>query len=57
MENIPEKSILVTMDVRSLFKDIPNKEGIETVETAMKRKKYRSKNYDWLFLSCHVSVI
>ena len=57
MENIPEKSILVTMDVRSLFKDIPNKERIETVETAMKRKKYSSKNYDWLFLSCHVSVI
>ena len=38
MEKIPDNSILVTMDVRSLYTNIPNKEGIETVETTLKRK-------------------
>ena len=38
MEKIPDNSILVTMDVRSLYTNIPNKEGIEAVETTLKRK-------------------
>ena len=38
MEKIPDNSILVTMDVRSLYTNIPNKEGIEAVETTFKRK-------------------
>ena len=38
MEKIPDNSILVNMDVRSLYTNIPNKEGIEAVETTLKRK-------------------
>ena len=38
MEKNPDNSILVTMDVRSLYTNIPNKEGIEAVETTLKRK-------------------
>ena len=38
MQKIPDNSILVTMDVRSLYTNIPNKEGIEAVETTLKRK-------------------
>ena len=38
MEKIPDNSILVTMDVRSLYTNIPNKEGIEAVETTLKSK-------------------
>ena len=38
MEKIPDNSILVTMDVRSLYTYIPNKEGIEAVEKTLKRK-------------------
>ena len=43
MEKIPDNSILVTMDVRSLYTNIPNKEGIEAVETTLKRKNIRTK--------------
>ena len=32
MEKIPDNSILVTMDVRSLYTNTPNKEGIEAVK-------------------------
>ena len=38
MEKIPDNSIFVTMDVRSLYTHIPNKEGIKAVETTLKRK-------------------
>ena len=38
MEKIPDNSILVTMDVRSLYTSIPNKEEIVAVETTLKRK-------------------
>ena len=38
MEKISDNSILVTMDLRSLYTNIPNKEGIEAVETTLKRK-------------------
>ena len=38
MKNIRDNSILVTMDVRSLYPNIPNKEVIEAVETTLKRK-------------------
>ena len=45
MGKIPDNSILVTMDVRSLKRNIPNKEEIEAVETTLKIKKYRNKKY------------
>ena len=35
MEKIPDNSILVTMDLRSLYTNIPNKEGIEALETTL----------------------
>ena len=38
MEKIPDNNILVTMDVRYLFTNFPNKEGTEAVETTLKRK-------------------
>ena len=45
MEKIPESSILVTMDVHSLYINILKNKGIQTVETTLKREKYRIKNY------------
>ena len=42
MENIPNKSILVTMDVRFLYTKM---DGIKAMETTLKRKKSRNKNY------------
>ena len=39
------EKILVTMDVRSLSTNIPRKERNEAMETNLKRKKYRIKNY------------
>ena len=38
LERIPKNSILVTLDVRSLYTNIPNNEGIKAVETALKQK-------------------
>ena len=38
MEKIPDNKILLTMDVRSLYANIPNKKGIDAVETTLKRK-------------------
>ena len=45
MEKIPDNSILVTMDVRSLYTNILNKEGIEAVETTLKRKNILNEDY------------
>ena len=39
MEKNPDNSTLVTMDVRSLYTNIPNKEGVEALETTLKIKK------------------
>ena len=44
IKKIPDNSILVTIDVRSLHTNIPNKEGIKAVELTLK-KKYRNENY------------
>ena len=38
MEKTPDNSILVTMNVCSLYTNIPNNEGIEAVETILERK-------------------
>ena len=38
IEKIPDSSIFVTMDVRSLYTNIPNKERIKAVKTTLKRK-------------------
>ena len=38
MEKYPYNSIFVTMDIRSVYTNIPNKDGIEAVETTLKRK-------------------
>lgn len=35
-EKIPDNSILVTTDVRSLYTNVPSMEGIETVQTTLK---------------------
>ena len=45
MEQIPDNSILVTMDIHSLYTTIPNKERTEGVETTLKRKKCRDEYY------------
>ena len=37
MEKVPDNDILLTMDVHSLYANIRNKEGIEAVETTLKR--------------------
>ena len=50
MEKIPDNSIFVTMDVRSLYTHIPNKEGIKAVETTLKRKNIGlSRNFSAWF--------
>ena len=38
MEKYPYNSIFVTMDIRSVYTNIPNKDGIEAAETTLKRK-------------------
>ena len=45
VEKISDSSILVTKDVSWLYTNIPNKEGVEAVKTALKRKKHRNENY------------
>ena len=37
MEKVPDNNILLTMDVHFLYANIRNKEGIEAVETTLKR--------------------
>ena len=49
MEKILVNSVLVTMDVRSLYTNIPNKEGIEAAETTLKRKNIGTRII-WTFL-------
>lgn len=41
----PDNSILVTIDVRSLYTNIPNKKEIKAAETALKIKKFRNENH------------
>ena len=43
MRKLPGNSILVTADVRSVYTNIPNKEGIEAVETFLKSKNIGTK--------------
>ena len=38
LERIPENSILVTMDIRSLYTSIPNNEGIKAVKRTLSKK-------------------
>ena len=40
---IPENSIIVTLDDRSLYTNIPNNEGIKAVETTLKQKKIATR--------------
>ena len=51
MEQIPDNSILVTMDVRYLYTNIPRKKGIEAVETNLKIKNIQelSRYFSTLF--------
>lgn len=44
MEKTTDNSILVTMNICSLYTNIPNKEGIETGNN-LGKKKYRYENY------------
>ena len=43
MENIPDNSILVNMDVSSLYTNIPSKKRFEVGETTLKRKNIRTR--------------
>ena len=38
IEKVPEDSLLVTLDVKSLYTHIPNNEGIKTVKEAFYKK-------------------
>ena len=42
-EKIPQERILDTMDVLSLYTNIPNIEGIKAVETKLKCKNFQTK--------------
>ena len=50
-EKIPDRSILVTIIVRSLSKNIPNQEGTEVVETTLKRETIRTRIISRLSMS------
>ena len=50
-EKIPDRSILVTIIVRSLYKNIPNQEGTEVVETTLKRETIRTRIISRLSMS------
>ena len=39
LENLPEDTILVTLDVSSLYTNIPNKEGIEACKSLLERER------------------
>ena len=52
LERITENSIFVTMDVHSLYTNIPNNEGIKIVETTLMRKKTSQQE-----LSQHFSTL
>ena len=41
IDKVPKESLLVTTDVRSLYINISNNEGIKAVETTLKRKIYQ----------------
>ena len=45
LEKIPENSIFVTMEVRSLYTNIPNNEGIKAVETTLNPPCFNSKQF------------
>ena len=42
-DKIPQERFLDTMDVRSLYTNIPNNEGIKAVETKLKWKSFQTK--------------
>ena len=41
-KDLPKDSILVTMDVKSLYTNIPNSEGIDAVKTYMRESDKRN---------------
>ena len=43
VKDIPQKSPLVTLDAKSLYSDIPKKEGIKGVNKSY--EKYKKKQY------------
>ena len=45
IENVPGNCILVIMDVRSLYNNISNNEGLKAIETTLKRKNIFNSNY------------
>ena len=42
-DKVPQKSFLVTMDIRSLYTKIPDNKGIKAVETTLKQKNLPTK--------------
>lgn len=43
MEKIPDNNILVALDVRFLYTNIPNKNRIEAVKITLKRKNIETR--------------
>ena len=43
IDKVPQESVLVTMDVLSLYTNISNNEGIKAVETTLKQKNLQTK--------------
>ena len=43
IDRVLQESFLVTIDIRSLYTNIPNNKGIKAVETTLKRKNFQTK--------------
>ena len=55
IDNLPKEAILVTMDVKSLFTQIPHSEGINAVAKAMEKLKEIRDIVQFLLLNMHLS--
>ena len=56
-EELPENAILVTMDVRSLYTNVPNQEGIEAVKSYLRARARPSDRFLSQVISTFLSLI
>ena len=56
-EELPENAILVTMDVRSLYTNVPNQEGIEAVKSYLRARAKPSDRFLSQVISTFLSLI